>query len=70
MVQFGPVCKLGWGKPVQAGVWSALVEVVLVETLDSEPAVEAFDKAVLHGLAWCDVVPFDSVVFLQLLDSV
>ena len=34
-------------------------EEVLIEALISEAPVKAFDKAVLHGFTWCDVMPFN-----------
>ena len=39
-------------------------EDMLVETFVSQPSVEALHKAVLHGLAGRDVVPFNVAVFL------
>lgn len=60
--------------PVQVVVYSPCLdelagmevasEQVLVETLVPEPSVEAFDKAVLHGLSRRDVMPFDAAVLL------
>lgn len=41
-------------------------EQMLVEAFVSEPAVEAFDEAVLHWLARCDVVPLDAAFLLPL----
>lgn len=46
---------------------TGLVEVgeqVLVEAFVAQPAVEAFNKAILHWFAWRDIVPFDPVLFL------
>ena len=43
-------------------------EHVLVQAFVPEAAVQALDEAVLHGLAWCDVVPLDPAVFLPLQD--
>ena len=37
---------------------------VFVQTLVAQAAVEAFDKAVLHGLAGCDVMPFNKPFLL------
>ena len=42
----------------------------LVQELVPHPAVEAFDKAVLHRLARRDVVPFDLVLGAPLQDRV
>ena len=41
-------------------------EQVFVETFLAHPTVEAFHQAVLHGLAWRDVVPTDLAVLLPL----
>lgn len=39
-------------------------EQMFVEAFLAHPSVEAFDKAVLHGLSWRDVMPTDVSVFL------
>ncbi len=39
-------------------------EQVFVQALLPHPPVEAFDQAFLHGLAWCDVVPFYLAILL------
>lgn len=39
-------------------------EQVLVETLVPQAPVEAFNEAILHGFAGCDVVPLDAAVLL------
>ncbi len=39
-------------------------EQVFVEALLAHPAVEAFDEAVLHGLARRDVMPADLAILL------
>jgi len=39
-------------------------EQLLVEALVTQPAVEAFDKPILHRLAGCDVVPLDLLLVL------
>ena len=39
-------------------------EQMLVEALIPKPSVEAFDEAVLHRFAGCDVVPFDTAILL------
>jgi len=52
---------------------TSLVEVckqVLVEAFVAQPAVEAFDKAVLHRLAGRDVVPLDSKLLLPGQDRI
>ena len=43
---------------------------MLVQALVAEPAIEGFNKAVLHGLARGNVVPLDEAVFLPLEDGV
>ena len=43
---------------------------MLIETLISEAPVKAFDKAVLHGFTWCDVMPFNLSIFLPLQDGI
>src|SRR6185312_964865 len=45
-------------------------EQVLVEALVAQPAVEALDEAILHRLAWCNVVPFDVAFLLPGQDGV
>jgi hypothetical protein len=40
-------------------------EQMLVEALITQSTVEALDKAVLHRLARCDVVPFDPILSCQ-----
>ena len=45
-------------------------EHVLVETLVSQAAVEAFDEAILHRFAGGDVVPFDGVLLLPSQDGI
>ena len=47
-----------------------VVEQVLVQALVPEAAIEAFHKAVLHGLAWRDVVPLDLPVFLPFQNGI
>ena len=50
-----------------------LVEVgeqVLVETLVAQSAVEAFDEAILHRFARCNVMPLDTPILLPGQDSV
>ena len=39
-------------------------EQVFVEALLAHPPVEAFHQTILHGLAWCDVMPTNFAVFL------
>lgn len=84
MVRPGPGCKLVRGTaakarmrpvgvvvrspPRLAGERSAGSEHVLVQAFVPEAAVQALDEAVLHGLAWCDVVPLDPAIFLPLQD--
>lgn len=41
-------------------------EEMLVQALVPQPPVEAFDKAVLHRLSRCDVVPLDVTILLPL----
>ena len=41
-------------------------EQVFVEALFAHPPVEAFHRTILHGLAWCDVMPTNFAVFLPL----
>jgi hypothetical protein len=46
-------------------IWRAslrLVNRLFVEALIAQAAVEAFDKAILHRFAGCDVVPFHTVL--------
>ncbi len=43
---------------------------MLVEAFVGQSAVEALDEAVLHGLAWRDVVPFALSVLLPRQDRV
>ena len=45
-------------------------EEMFVEALVAQAAVEALDKAVLHGLARCDVVPANAAFLLPAQDSV
>ena len=45
-------------------------EQVLVEAFVAQAAVEAFDKAILHRFARCDVVPFDATLLLPGQDGV
>src|SRR6185312_12344642 len=47
-----------------------IAEQVLVEALVAQPAVEALDEAILHRLAWCNVVPFDVAFLLPGQDGV
>ena len=47
-----------------------VVEEVLVQEFIAHSTVEAFNEAVLHGLAWSDVVPFDLAVIHELQDRV
>lgn len=39
-------------------------EQMFIEAFVSESSIKAFDKAILHRLAWCDVVPFNAAVLL------
>lgn len=57
------------GRDQLSGVAQARKQ-VLVQALVPEAAVEAFDKAVLHGLAWRDVVPLDLPVFLPFQNGI
>ena len=52
-----------------AGVGEAAEE-MLIEAFISQPAVEAFDKPVLHGLAWLNVMPLNTALFLRVKDGV
>ena len=49
---------------------SEAVEQVLVQALVPHPAVEAFDKAVLHWLAGGDVMPVNLAVLLPFQDRI
>ena len=42
----------------------------LVEKLVAHPAIEAFDEAVLHWLAGCDVVPVDLMILCPAEDRI
>lgn len=37
---------------------------MLVEALVAQSTVEALDEAILHRLAWCNVMPFDATLLL------
>ena len=46
------------------------VEQVFVQQLVPHATVKAFDEAVLHGFAGCDVMPLDLAVLLPFQDGV
>ena len=46
-----------------AGVGEAAEE-MLIEAFISQSAVEALDKAILHGLAWLNVMPLNTALLL------
>ena len=43
---------------------------MFIEALVAQAAVEAFDEAILHRFARCDVVPFDATLLLPGQDGV
>ncbi len=43
---------------------------MLVEAFVAQPAIEAFDKPILHWLSGCDVVPLDLLFLLPGQDGV
>src|SRR4051812_43249941 len=45
-------------------------EQVLVEAFVSEPPIEAFHEAVLHGFPRRDVMPFDAAILLPSEDGI
>ena len=49
---------------------SEAAEEMLIEAFVSQPAVEAFDEPVLHGLARLNVMPFDLALLLLLKNGV
>lgn len=46
------------------------VEEVRVETFVTQPPIEGFDEAVLHGFARRDVMPFDAALLLPAQDRI
>ena len=45
-------------------------EEMLIEAFILQSAVDALDKAILHGLAWLNVMPLNSALLLPLQDGV
>jgi hypothetical protein len=45
-------------------------EQILVQAFVPQPAVERFNEAVLHQLAWSDVVSLNAALFLPLKNGV
>ncbi len=41
-------------------------EQMLVQALIAQPAVKAFNKAILHGFARCDIAPLNAAILLPL----
>lgn len=64
MVEVGPPC----GDQVTSMAQS--VEQVLIEAFVPHVAIKAFDKAVFHWFAGCDVVPIDLSIFLPFQDRI
>ena len=58
MVEVGAPCR------DQLAGMAEVVEQVLIQAFVAHPAIEAFNKPVLHGLARCDVVPVNLAILL------
>lgn len=76
MVRCGPGCKLVWGEPAEARVWSAQIVVsppvlddltsvaIAVEAFVPQAPLEGLHEAIPHRLARHDVPPFDTILLL------
>ncbi|SMP13848.1 hypothetical protein SAMN06265373_102606 [Shimia sagamensis] len=47
-----------------------VVKQMLVEAFIPHPAIERLHEAILHWLAWCNVVPLNVPVFLPFQDGI